>query len=60
MSKPPTGPQMNPPLAPNEVSASSFVEAQTKQIEREFHRSKPKPRNSAMVFYGYRQPRGQQ
>jgi len=33
-----------------EVSANEFIEAQTKQIEREFRCSRPRPRNRAMGF----------
>lgn len=32
------------------VSGSEFVEATTKAIEREFRRSRPKPRNTRMGF----------
>lgn len=35
-----------------EVSANHFIEEQTRKLEREFHRSKPRPRNWAMGFTG--------
>lgn len=38
------------------VSASEFIEQQTKQIEREFKCSRPQPRNKAMGFYGTDKP----
>jgi hypothetical protein len=40
-----------------EVSANEFIEAQTRQIEREFKCSKPRPRNKAMGFKGDDRPR---
>ena len=40
-----------------EVSANDFIEAQTKQIEREFKCSKPRPRNRAMGFKGSDKPK---
>ena len=33
-------------------SANVFIEAQTRQIAREFKTSRPRPRNRAMGFYG--------
>jgi hypothetical protein len=35
-----------------EVSASVIAEATTRRIEREYHCSKPRPRNRAMGFSG--------
>lgn len=32
------------------VSGDEFVAAQTRRLEREFHCSKPRPRNRAMGF----------
>jgi hypothetical protein len=33
-------------------SANAFIEAQTRQMAREFKRSNPRPRNRAMGFTG--------
>jgi len=35
-----------------QISANEFIEAQTRQMEREFKSSRPKPRNKAMGFKG--------
>jgi hypothetical protein len=40
-----------------EVSASVIAEATTRRIEREYHCSKPRPRNRAMGFAGTDRPR---
>lgn len=40
-----------------EVSASVIAEATTRRIEREYHCSKPRPRNRAMGFSGTDKPR---
>jgi len=40
-----------------EVSANAFIEAQTKQMEREFKCSRPRPRNRAMGFKGSDKPK---
>jgi len=37
--------------------ANKFIERQTKEIEREFKTSRPKPRNRAMGFRGDDWPR---
>jgi hypothetical protein len=34
------------------VSANKFIEDQTKEIEKKFKCSNPKPRNKAMGFWG--------
>jgi len=39
------------------VSGNDFVANQTKQIEREFKRSRPTPRNRRMGLYGQDEPR---
>ena len=38
--------------------ASDFIYRQTVQIEREFHRSNPRPRNRRMGFRGEMAPMG--
>jgi len=34
------------------ISANAFIEAQTRQMEKEFKSSRPSPRNRAMGFKG--------
>ena len=46
-----------PPYMSYEISANRFIELQTKQIEREFKCSKPRPRNKAMGFKGSDKPK---
>lgn len=40
-----------------EMSAGHIAEAQTRRIEREFHCSRPRPRNRAMGFTGQDGPK---
>ena len=39
------------------IPANTFIEEQTRQIEREFKTSRPRPRNKAMGFRGTDRPR---
>lgn len=41
-----------PPPLPPLFSANDFIERQTRNIEREFATSRPRPRNRAMGFKG--------
>lgn len=48
-----------PPPLPPLFSANDFIEAQTRQLEREFATSRPRPRNKAMGFKGSDKPQRQ-
>jgi hypothetical protein len=44
-------------MTTKEISGDEFVARQTRQIEREFKCSRPKPRNRAMGFKGNDRPK---